>query len=91
MVEPPPDAYRNPQHLARGFFEQSTQVDTGTYLYPGMLFKMSKTPLGIRKPHLRLGEDNEYVYKDLLGYSDADYARLEREGHIGTQYAPGVV
>ena len=35
---------------------------------------------------MRLGEDNEYVYKRLLGYSDDEYARLEAEGHVGMDY-----
>jgi hypothetical protein len=36
---------------------------------------------------VRLGEHNEYVYKELLGYSEDEYRELETEGHIGTQYA----
>ena len=78
------------QLLDRGFFEWSTQVDAGTHLYPGMLWKMSKTPLGIRKSHVRLGEDNEYVYKQVIGVSDEEYAHLEAEGHIGMDYDPSI-
>jgi benzylsuccinate CoA-transferase BbsF subunit/naphthyl-2-methylsuccinate CoA transferase subunit len=37
-----------------------------------------------------LGEDNEYVYKEIMGVSDEEYAELESKGHIGTDYAPGV-
>jgi crotonobetainyl-CoA:carnitine CoA-transferase CaiB-like acyl-CoA transferase len=39
---------------------------------------------------VRLGEDNEYVYKTLLKLSDADFDRLVKSGHIGMDYAPHV-
>ena len=39
-----------------------------------------------RRGPVRLGEDNEYVYKRLLGYSDEEYARFEAEGHVGMDY-----
>ncbi len=58
----------------------------GTHLYPGMTWKMSKTQGSIRKPPVRLGEDNEYVYKTLLGVSNEEYAELENEEHIGMDY-----
>ena len=40
----------------------------------------------MRHPPCMLGEHNEYVYKDLLGVTDDEYAQLERDGHIGTEY-----
>ena len=49
---------------------------------------MSRTPVRIRNSAPLLGEHNEYVYKELLGYSDREYARLEAEGQIGTE--PGL-
>jgi crotonobetainyl-CoA:carnitine CoA-transferase CaiB-like acyl-CoA transferase len=72
---------------ARGFFVPVNHADAGRHLYPGMAWKMSQTPLGVRTPPVRLGEHNEYVYKELLGYSEDEYRALETEGHIGTQYA----
>lgn len=85
-VESYEDAYKDPQLKARGFFEWATQEDCGTHLYPGMPWKMSKTPLRIRRGPARLGEDSEYVYKKIIGVSDAEYARLEKEGHIGMDF-----
>ena len=38
----------------------------------------------------RLGEDDEYVYKTLLEVSDAEYAQLDQEGHIGMDYVAGM-
>lgn len=85
-VESYKDAYED-QHLrAREFFEPATQEDCGTHLYPGMPWKMSKTPLCIRRGPSRLGEDNEYVYKQVIGVSNEEYAELEEEGHIGMDF-----
>jgi crotonobetainyl-CoA:carnitine CoA-transferase CaiB-like acyl-CoA transferase len=84
------DAFEDSQLKARGFFVPVHHADAGNHLYPGMPWKLSRTPLGVRMPPVRLGEHNEYVYKELLGYSDEEYRELETEGHIGTQYAPHI-
>ena len=39
---------------------------------------------------MRLGEDNEYVYKQILEVSDAEYEELVKSGHIGMDYAPHI-
>ena len=44
----------------------------------------------IERGPVRLGEDNEYVYKTLLQISDEEYDELVRSGHIGMDYAPHV-
>ena len=84
------DAYADPHLNERGAFEEAYQEDTGTHLYPGAPYKMSETPSKIRRGPVRLGEDNEYVYQELLGYSAEEYAVLEEEGHIGMDYHPDV-
>lgn len=84
------DAYNDPHLNDRKMFEEAYQEDTGTHLYPGAPFKMSDAPIRIRRGPVRLGEDNEYVYKRLLHISDEEYAALEAEGHIGMDYAEGV-
>ena len=84
------DAYADPHLNERGAFEEAYQEDTGTHLYPGAPYKMSETPTKIRRGPVRLGEDNEYVYQELLGYSAEEYAVLEEEGHIGMDYHPDV-
>jgi crotonobetainyl-CoA:carnitine CoA-transferase CaiB-like acyl-CoA transferase len=89
-VEDQRDAYNDTQLKDRGFFEQLTHVDCGTHLYPGMLYKLSKTPLSIRLPPCRLGEHNEYVYKKVIGVSDQEYAALEKAGHIGMDFDPSI-
>ena len=81
------DAFSDPQYTDRGFFESVTQVDCGTHLYPGIMWKASGHANEIRLPPCRLGEHNGYVYSELLGCSPKEYERMEVEGHIGTRYA----
>jgi crotonobetainyl-CoA:carnitine CoA-transferase CaiB-like acyl-CoA transferase len=73
-----------------GVLERVTHPEAGTHSYPGIGWTQSRTPNRIRRYACRLGEDNEYVYKELLGVSDEEYAELEREGHIGVDFAPHV-
>ena len=80
------DAYADLQLRERGFFQDAHQEDTGTHLYPGAPYRRSGEYPRFRRGPVRLGEDNEYVYKRLLGYSDEEYARFEAEGHVGMDY-----
>ena len=84
------DTFADPHLEQRGAFEEAYQEDTGTHLYPGAPYKMSETPVTIRRGPVRLGEDNQYVYQELLGYTPEEYAVLEEEGHIGMDYHPDV-
>ena len=84
------DAYNDPHLNQRGMFEEVTQEDTGTHRYPGAPYKMSETPIKIRRGPVRLGEHNEYVYKTLLKYTDQEYAGLDAQGHISMDYRPEV-
>jgi hypothetical protein len=37
-----------------------------------------------------LGEHNEYVYKEVIGVSDEEYAELEKAGHIAMDFIPSI-
>jgi len=89
-VEHSDDAYNDPQMKERGFFEEVTHPECGTHLYPGLPFRMTRTPNRIRSAAPLLGQHNEYVYKQVIGVSDEEYAELEREGHIGMDFVPGL-
>lgn len=80
------DCFRCPQLAARGFFQEQTRPDIGTHRYPGMLFRWVDTPNHHRRPPVRLGQDNEYVYQLLLGVSPARRHELTVAGEIGTSY-----
>ncbi|MBI4640950.1 MAG: CoA transferase [Candidatus Tectomicrobia bacterium] len=78
------EIYSDPHVKGRGFFEVVAHPEAGTHPYPGMLWKMSKTPGSIRQPTNCLGEHNEYVFKTMLGLSDDEIAELAKEEIIGT-------
>ena len=80
------DSYENPHLIERSMFQEASQEDTGTHLYPRGPYTMSLTPPNISRGPVRLGEDNEYVYKSVLGYSDSYYKELETQGHISMDY-----
>ena len=60
-----------------------TAPEVGTYLYPSTTFRISNIPFEVRKPPIRLGEENDYVYREVLGLTEEEYDRLKALGHIG--------
>ncbi|MGH2598268.1 MAG: CaiB/BaiF CoA transferase family protein [Dehalococcoidia bacterium] len=80
------DTLNCPQLNARGFIEELDHPEFGPYRYPGLNFRMEQTPNHLRRHPVRLGEDNEYVYREILGLSDEEYDDLTRRGHIGMDY-----
>ena len=83
-------AYADPHLKHRDFFKSVTHPEIGTYPSPGSTFKMPKAPFSIRKAPVRMGEDNDHVYLNVLGYSEEQYSKLKDLGHIGMDYAPHV-
>ena len=47
---------------------------------------MSRTPPEIWRAAPTLGQDNEHVYKHVIGVSDAEYDQLVAERHVGSDY-----
>jgi len=90
-VMTPPLAYADPHLKERDFFVPITAPDVGTHLYPTTVFKMSKIPFEMRRPPVRLGEDNDYVYREVLKFSEEEYDNLKALGHIGMDYLPHVM
>ncbi len=37
-------------------------------------------------PICRLGDSNEYVYREILGMDDDQYRRLDEAGHLSLDY-----
>jgi benzylsuccinate CoA-transferase BbsF subunit/naphthyl-2-methylsuccinate CoA transferase subunit len=80
------DAFEDPHLQERGYWEELTHPEAGTYKYPGVLWKSKAIDNKLRRAAPRLGEDNEYVYKSILGYTEAEYQKYEKDGHIGMDY-----
>jgi crotonobetainyl-CoA:carnitine CoA-transferase CaiB-like acyl-CoA transferase len=56
------------------------------YEYVAPLWKYPETSADPRRAPVTFGEDNDYVYRELLGVSDEDFARYEAMGFIATRY-----
>ncbi len=70
----------DPHLNERGFFEELSHPEAGTHLYPGVSWRMSRTPGRLRLPAPCFGEHNRYVFGELLGMSDEEVSRLADEG-----------
>ncbi len=70
------------QHLKeRGYFVEVEHPATGKVRYPGAQFKMGDLPYELKRAPL-LGEHNEEVYCNRLGYSKSDLVTLREQGVI---------
>ena len=77
------DTHKDPQLNSRGFFQNITATDIGTYMYPGFPWIFSETPLRVKNPHAMVGEHNDYVYKQIIGLSDAEIKDLTSKVVLG--------
>lgn len=77
------ETYHDPHLNARQFYEIINQEDTGRYRYPGFLWKMSETPSKVSRPPCRLGEHNNYVFRDVIGMTQNEISELMNEKVIG--------
>ena len=85
VVETGEDLFNDPQLKHREHFRFLEHKVIGRHAYHAPAYQLSKTPNYIWKPGPCLGEDNEYVYKEILGFSDDDIADLLVEGVITTE------
>ena len=76
------DLLRNRHLKAREYFTEINHQETGKLIYPGAPFKMSETPWQIRYPAPLLGQHNEEIYCEFLGYTLKDLIKLREEGVI---------
>ena len=82
VVHSPKDVIENPQYQARGYFVEIDHPVAGTATYPGAPFTMSETPWQIGSPAPTLGQHNEEILCDRLGYARAELMQLRASGVI---------
>lgn len=85
VVNTAEDLFSDLQLKHREHFRFLEHKVIGRHAYHSPAYRLSKTPCAIRKPSPCLGEDNEYVYKDILELSDDEIADLLIEGVITTE------
>ena len=79
-------ALSDPHLHERGFFVLLEHPSAGTHFHPGPNVRLDGTPLTVRRAAPTLGQDNDDVFRGLLGLDDAAMAELEAEGHLGTAF-----
>jgi benzylsuccinate CoA-transferase BbsF subunit len=77
VVQDARDLAKDPQLKERGFF-----VELGKARADGVPVRLPETPARYRRAAPALGQDNDYVYKKLLGMSEGELAGLRQEGII---------
>jgi crotonobetainyl-CoA:carnitine CoA-transferase CaiB-like acyl-CoA transferase len=84
-VADPRRASANPQMAARGFFEEFVHPVVGAHPAPTLPFRYTSVGRWMRAPAPTLGQHNREILGGLLGVGEAELARLEAEGVIGTR------
>ena len=73
----------NAEQLAvRDFFVEIDHPEAGKFKYPGAPYKLSATPWTVNRPGPLLGEHNEQVYCQMLGYTRQDLVKMRQAGVI---------
>jgi CoA:oxalate CoA-transferase len=73
----------NDPHLkVREYFVEVEHPATGPLKYPGAPYKLSETPWKVDRPAPLLGEHNEEVYCQRLGYPKEELSKLRQGGII---------
>lgn len=81
-VSSPGDVARSKQIEARGFFEEVEHPVAGKVKVPAQLCHFSKTPFQLERAAPQLGEHNELIYGERLGYEPDELRALRATGVI---------
>jgi len=81
----PSDLLKDPGLDAAGFFQYVDHPVAGRHPYPSFPARIDGELPPIRRVGPTLGADNNYVLSKILELSDAEIARLEADGIIGTR------
>jgi CoA:oxalate CoA-transferase len=66
----------DPQLNARDYFQEVPHPAAGIYRYPGPPYRFAGSPCQVVRPAPTLGQHNEEIFCDELGYSPEELARL---------------
>lgn len=86
------DAAEDPHLEATGaWVELPATADYPATKFSRPPYHFSKSDVTLRTAPALFGEHNEYVYRDVLGLSDEEMARLREQGHITDTYSAEVL
>lgn len=76
------DIVESKQSEARELFTEMTHPEAGKLRIPTSPYRFSKTPWQLRYPAPLLGQHNEMIYRERLGYTEEELSRLKDNGVI---------
>lgn len=76
------EVVKSPQLEHRGFFAEIDHPEAGKLKYPTASYKFSRTPWRAERAAPLLGQHNEFVYCERLGYNRQDLVRMKESGVI---------
>jgi len=76
------EAMNSEQMQARDFFVDLDHPEAGKLKYPFAPWRLSETPASLDTAAPLLGEHNTRVYRDLLGYTEPELAKMKETGAI---------
>jgi crotonobetainyl-CoA:carnitine CoA-transferase CaiB-like acyl-CoA transferase len=79
---------RDPQLSARAFFEEIPHFKRGRVTASGIPLGLTKTPGRTTHAGSSVGHDNEAIFREVLGLSDAEIERLTAIGAIEPRTGP---
>lgn len=82
IVEDANDLANDPHLVARNFFAQVDHPVLGRTICANTPIKFSRTPARFRRAAPLLGQDNRYVYRELLGMSEQELSQYIERGVI---------
>ncbi len=80
IVQSAEEMHADPQLAHRHHYWKLEHPYMGLRTYDSPAFKLSKTPTELTKAAPMLGEDNEYIYKTLIGLSDDEFVEALADG-----------
>ena len=77
-----PEVFRHPQRDDRGLVQEVQHSSAGKVSLTGFPYKLSRTPAETHQPPPLLGEHNQEILVDLLGYSQEEMDQMGEKGII---------
>ncbi|HKV53406.1 MAG TPA: CoA transferase [Candidatus Binataceae bacterium] len=77
------DIHADPQMSHREHFVQVPHPELGKTWVENSRFRLSRTPARVERPAPTLGEHNQYVLQEVLGYDEERIAELVGQGALG--------
>ena len=73
---------KSTQSAVRSFYVELEHPVAGSFKYPSAPYKLSQTPWSAHRPAPTLGQHNEQIYCQRLGYSRSDLTKLRQASII---------